>query len=396
MKQVFHIRMTMMALLVGTCAIVKVVFAQTPQELPYQIKEIPGVHKTVLLPPGPENPRNSEGDFIELRDGRVLFIYSHFTGGSSDHASAHLAGRVSNDRGLTWSDKDTLILANEGGFNVMSVSLLRLQQGSIGLFYIRKNSLQDCRPVMRVSSDEGQTWSEAIEIITDQVGYYVLNNDRVIQLKSGRLICPVALHNLPEYAEPDWKGLLMCYVSDDQGKTWRRNQSILKGEGPDRARITLQEPGVIELLDGRLMMWSRTDDGSQYLSWSKDQGETWSEPQPSQIQSPRSPASMERIPGRQELLMVWNNHANITDSLKNRRTPFHVAISKDEGKSWSTRLVLEDDSNGWYCYTAIEFVGDRVLLGHCAGDRRTGGLNSIQMSSFSIDQLDVSLPEADE
>ena len=188
----------------------------------------------------------------------------------------------------------------------------------------------------------------------------------------------------------------MCYVSDDQGKTWRRNQSILKGEGPDRARITLQEPGVIELLDGRLMMWSRTDDGSQYLSWSKDQGETWSEPQPSQIQSPRSPASMERIPGRQELLMVWNNHANITDSLKNRRTPFHVAISKDEGKSWSTRLVLEDDSNGWYCYTAIEFVGDRVLLGHCAGDRRTGGLNSIQMSSFSIDQLDVSLPEADE
>ncbi|MGJ7027585.1 hypothetical protein, partial [Petrimonas sulfuriphila] len=34
--------------------------------------------KTVLkLPPSSNNPRNSEGDFITLKDGRVLFVYSH-------------------------------------------------------------------------------------------------------------------------------------------------------------------------------------------------------------------------------------------------------------------------------------------------------------------------------
>ena len=354
---------------------------------PYQIKEIPGVRKEVLLPPGPGNPRNSEGDFIELRDGRVLFIYTHFTDGSSDHASAHLAGRYSSDGGLTWSKEDTIILSNEGRFNIMSVSLLRLSARDIALFYIRKNSHTDCRPLMRVSRDEARTWGEAVEVITDQIGYYVLNNDRVIKLKSGRLICPVALHHLPEYEKPDWQGVLMCYVSDDLGKTWRRNQSELRGARPDGSRVTLQEPGVIELLEGRLMMWARTDQGCQYLSWSNDQGETWTQPIPSSIQSPQSPATIEHLPGRSDLLMAWNDHTSIPESLKGRRTPFNVAVSHDEGNTWTKSLVLEDDPNGWYCYTAMDFVGDRVLLGHCAGDRRNGGLNSTQITSFDVTWL---------
>lgn len=354
------------------------------EEPSYQIKQISGVRKEVLLPPGPGNPRNSEGDFIELRDGRILFVYTHFTDGSSDHASAHLAGRFSSDGGLTWTKEDANILSNEGGFNIMSVSLLRLSNGDIALFYLRKNSLTDCRPLMRVSRDEARSWGEAVEVITDQVGYYVLNNDRVVQLSGGRLICPVALHHLPEYEKPDWKGVLMCYVSDDLGKTWRRNHSRLKGVRQDGTRVALQEPGVIELLDGRLMMWIRTDDGSQYLSWSKDRGETWSQPTASSIHSPQSPATIERIPGHSDLLMVWNDHADISDSLKARRTPFSVALSHDDGKTWTKSYALEDDPNGWYCYTALDFVGQRVLLGHCAGDRRNGGLNSTQMTSFDV------------
>ncbi len=46
------------------------------------------------------NPRNSEGDFINLKDGRILFVYSHYYGtSSSDHATAYLAGRYSDDGG---------------------------------------------------------------------------------------------------------------------------------------------------------------------------------------------------------------------------------------------------------------------------------------------------------
>ena len=294
------------------------------------------IHRNVLLPPGPDNPRNSEGDFVELKDGRVMFVYTHFTGGTSDHASAHLAARYSHDGGLTWTQDDDVVVANEGEFNVMSVSLLRLSTGDIGLFYMLKNSLEDCRPVMRVSRDEARTWSDPVEIITDQIGYYVLNNDRIVMTSGGRLLCPVALHNTPDYKEPDWDGILMCYFSDDLGRTWQRSTSTLQGFHTDGSRVLLQEPGVIELQDGRIMMWARTNSGSQYLSWSKDGGDTWTAPEPSSIMSPRSPASIERLPGRGELMMVWNDHATVTGEAKAWRTPLAVALSFDDGRTWQS------------------------------------------------------------
>ena len=166
----------------------------------------PTMQRVALLPPGPQNPRNSEGDFLLLRNGHVLLVYSRFTGGRGDHAEAHLASRRSADGGRSWTIEDEVVVPNEGGMNVMSVSLLRLADGRIGLFYMRKNSLQDCRPLMRLSDDEAQSWSDPVEIIPDaEIGYYVLNNDRVVQLPGGRLVVPVALHNRPGQEKPDRK-----------------------------------------------------------------------------------------------------------------------------------------------------------------------------------------------
>ena len=350
------------------------------QEPPYEMKVIAGVEKIRLLPPGPGNPRNSEGDFIRLKDGRVLFIYTRFTGGGSDHAVADLASRVSADGGRTWSDEDVIVVRPDGAGNVMSVSLLRLADGRIALFYLRKHSLTDCRPVLRISTDEAKTWSEPVTCI-DTVGYYVLNNDRAVQLKSGRIVLPVARHNTPEQGVFDRRGVISCYLSDDAGRTWRRSRTEQQGEGTD---TVLQEPGVIELKDGRLMMFCRTTHGSQYVAFSEDGGETWSSFAASEIKSPVSPATIERIPGTGDLLMAWNNHADVAPEYRGKRTPFHVALSRDEGKSWEKIRVLEDDPNGWYCYTAMTFIDGNVLLGHCAGDRRKGGLNVTQLTRFPM------------
>ncbi|MBW3599635.1 MAG: glycoside hydrolase [Planctomycetes bacterium] len=340
--------------------------------------EEPTVERVVLLPPGPDTPRNSEGDFVQLRDGRVMLVYTHFTGGGSDHAAAHLAARFSGDGGRTWSDEDVTVVPNEGGFNVMSVSLVRLESGEIALFYLRKNSLTDCRPVLRLSRDEGKSWSEPAVCI-DRVGYYVLNNDRAAQLASGRLVLPVARHNTPEQNKFDAAAVISCYLSDDRGRTWRESKTVQPGDG-----LTLQEPGVVELCDGRLMMFCRTPHGSQYVAYSSDEGETWTAPSPSNIISPLSPASIERIPTTGDLLLVWNNHKDIAEEYRGKRTPYNVAVSQDEGESWSSVKTLEDDPHGWYCYTAVEFLGEHVLLAHCAGDRRKGGLNTTQITRFPI------------
>lgn len=337
-----------------------------------------------LLPPGPGNPRNSEGAFIQLEDGRILFVYTHFTGGGADHAAAYLASRVSVDGGLTWSKQDELVVPNEGKQNVMSVSLLRVASGEIALFYLRKNAWDDCRPYMRLSADEAKTWGEP-RLCIQPGGYYVLNNDRVVRLRGGRLVMPVAKHT-----EPGGKfsphGVISCFLSDDSGRTWRQSASRLTGETP-KGRVVLQEPGVVELRDGRLMMFIRTNAGSQFRSFSKDGGETWTPPEPSNIISPLSPASIKRIPTTGDLLLVWNNHEGIDAARRGKRTPFNAAVSRDEGQTWEKVKTLEDDPGGWYCYTAIEFVGHRVLLAHCAGQQKTGGLNLTQITHFAVDWL---------
>lgn len=336
-------------------------------------KNVDAPSVVLQLHPGPDNPRNSEGDFIELKDGRILYIYSRFTGkSSSDFGSSDLAARWSEDGGKTWTGSDQIIVKNEAATNVMSVSLLRLKNGKIALFYARKNSIADCIPMMRTSDDEGKTWSEPTACITDHPGYYVLNNARVIQLPNGRLLVPVALHNTHHqnlsFEELEKKfnnyGILYCYYSDNDGKTWKRSSRVEIPEG-----IMAQEPGLIELKDGSVMMYIRTDTGMQYVSYSKNKGKTWGKGQPSNIPSPLSPATIMRDPATKKLVLIWNNFGEM--GLKyGKRTPYTIAVSENEGLTWKNIKTIHNDPEGYYCYTAARFIGNgKLFLSYCASKR---------------------------
>ena len=344
------------------------------------------IEKTLRLEPHDGNFRNSEGDFVWLKDGRLLFIYSYFTLGSHSENSGYLAGRFSSDSGKTWSSEDHLILENEAKLNIKSVSLLRLQDGSIALFYCRNNSNSDCIPMMRISTDETKSWSEPKSCIQSN-GFYALVNDRVIQLKSGRIIVPVALAQTTDDMKRNNLRVtdqIMCFFSDDNGENWKKSQHI-----PNPTNIILQEPGVVDLNNGSLLLYCRSNTGVQYYSYSNDHGENWSTAEPSSIRSPRSPASMQRIPSTGDLLLVWNDNYNYSHSLSGFRTPLNIAISRDEGKTWIYQKILEDDPMGWFCYIAIEFTANKVILAYSAGTRRgkSKKLATEQVTRVDIDWL---------
>jgi sialidase-1 len=324
----------------------------------------PNIEKELVLRLAPvtDNPRNSEGGFVTLKNGRILFIYSKYTGKSShDHASAYLASRYSDDEGKTWSKEDMKVVEKEGKMNVMSVSLLRLQNGNIALFYLRKNSEGDCIPLMRISKDETKTWGAPVECITDIKGYYVLNNDRVIQLKNGRLLMPVARHttfNQPRFKE---SADLFTYYSDDNGASWKRSAQV-----PNQNNIITQEPGVVALSDSRIEMYIRTDDGYQFVSYSGDKGQTWSAIEPWTLKSPLSPATVEVIPGTKKLLAVWNDKYAYRQSYRATRSPLTIGTSADDGKTWYNVSNIET-ADTRFCYTAIHFTKKHVLLAYCSG-----------------------------
>jgi Neuraminidase (sialidase) len=325
------------------------------------------------LEPSKANPRNSEGAFITLQDGRVVLMYTQFYGGAGDESPARIAAVHSGDKGATWSPPE-IAIENDGKQNIMSVSLLRLKSGKIALLYLVKNGLQDCRPVFRVSSDETKTWSPPRQIVAEP-DFFVVNNDRLVQLSSGRLIVPAAWHNNRD-GRFNAHAAARFFYSDDEGQSWQEAPGRL--DVPAAVRAGLQEPGIVELQDGSLLGWARTGNGSQYVFSSCDQGLHWSEPKPSEMKSPLSPASIKRL-ADSKLLAIYNDHSGQFEFVKNKRTPLISAISTDQGRTWTNRQLIESDKDGWYCYTAIHYLDDYVLLAYCAGDSKIGGLNRLRI-----------------
>ena len=326
-----------------------------------------------FLTHSPGNPRNSEGSFEKLKDGTVVFAYTRYNGNNyHDECSADICLIRSKDKGLTWSEPEILVKNTKQ--NVMSVSLLRLQDGRIGMVYLEKSmvgdsSWIDCRPYFTVSSDEMKSWSDRVDIASTPYFYMCCLNNCLIQLSSGRLICPGSYHRYKKSPSDYGRGIGLFFYSDDGGASWEQSPECCYP--PQWLNTGLQEPGVIELGENHLMAWFRTGSGCQYKSHSYDNGMSWTETIPApEFKSPPAPMTLKRNPANGDLYAIWNDYTP-TRSVRFEngimgRTPLVLGISSDNGKSWRHH-VIEDSPIHGFSYTAMFFNGDDLLLGYCCG-----------------------------
>jgi len=353
---------------------------------------------TLSLPPAAGNARNSEGAFYTLDNGAILFAYSKFIGDEwADDGKSAIAARVSEDEGETWSDDRVLFYTEDhNAKNIMSVSFLPMANGDIGIFYLVRMGWHDTRLHFRRSSDNGVSWGAARPCIPAP-GFFVTNNDRVIRLKSGRIIVPANLHRMKgfdtlEWSSCDLRGIPCVFYSDDDGDAWAEAASFCLPFLPE-SNAYMQETGVIEKLNGVLYAWMRTDVGRQYESYSIDEGLTWTMPAPSRFTSPNSPLSMKRAPDGGKLLAVWNPVPNYNGRKLSAsgwgRTPLVCAVSPDDGKTWGEYKVIEDDPDAGFCYTAIHFIkGNDVLLAYCSGGPETRAcLSKLTIRKINADEI---------
>lgn len=352
--------------------------------------------QVLFIPTGENNPRNGEGAFIRLNNGAIMFAYTEFTGSDSkdDDAKANIYALISYDEGETWSEKTLLFKRPENALNIMNTSFLRMENGDIGAFYIIKISDGTDRIVFTRSPDEGKSWSEPVNCLdcAERQDYYVINNDRVIRLKSGRILLPLARHTIFPDSDEFQPGVLCFVYSDDDGKSWTKTETEFVfpfKNNPDG----YQEPGLYELADGRIWCYIRTDTGFQYECFSSDNGITWTTPEPNLFFS--SPCSPMHVKDFADLtIAVFNpvpEHILRTQREDDfwGRTPYIIAVSTDKGKSFSREKLfyIEDDLTHGYCYPAIFDGGDYMLIAYYHSYNSDCCLNSTKMIKIHKDEI---------
>lgn len=339
------------------------------------------------LPPTEGNPRNSEGDFARLPDGGIMFAFTRYSGNTwDDHEDSTICAVYSRD-GSHFDTKNIKTLVRPGRFggrNSMSVSLRPNASGGISLYCLVKFDTTDVtkNPVRdeyyRIDSKDGYDFSGEATLCfpKSHKGYYAPNNCRVVTTSGGRIIIPVSEHkwyfNGEKHVIRD-SGEARFVYSDDGGKTWNEDVQILKFPD-DNDRNGLQEPGIVELPDGRLYGYFRTDADCQYESFSSDGGISWTEPRPSKFESPLSPMYISRNPYSGKYYAVWNPYKDDPESVEHPRfrntwgrTPLAIAES-DDGINYGEFQLVESDIHRGYCYPAVFYLSKtEALMSYCSG-----------------------------
>lgn len=242
----------------------------------------------------------------------------------------------STDGGRTWvtAGRFKMEWPLKGMVSDQGISFLRLKDGPLAVVLPRHvlGLHGGGVPAISFSRDDGATWSAAKMLVEPDDAYFVMN-DRLIQLKSGRLFLPVARKVGKHEGDQDES---LAMLSDDGGESWRLSQG--------RARLAtprgMQEPCAVELADGRVRLLARTGAGFIHTSLSADGGETWSAPEPTTLESPCSALTLRRAPdGR--LVCLYNHVKPLKEGAFFPRTPLVYATSSDDGATWSPPTVID-------------------------------------------------------
>lgn len=317
---------------------------------------------TTVAPSTPQWPRKSEGDAIELADGRILFAYMEFSGDGSDIAHTRIVAVESADGGSTWTNHRVLVVTEPGEMNIFSPNFLRGLDGSILFFFMRQVDVPDKAPsgtqIALKSTDEGRTFQPFAKFaVGEPLG---LCNAVAQRTNSGRILLPV-MHTT-KIGKEHWElyGQGAMLYSDDDGRSW--SQSSARVVLPMRG---VMEPHVEQAADGRIIMVMRTQLGSVFVSESHDDGITWSLPQTTGLTAPESCPVICKIPSTGDLLLIWNNSQyNPAVSHFGRRSPLTAAISRD-GRTWSNIRHIETDIRRAFSNPGCRFTRDgRAIINY--------------------------------
>ncbi|MAT14506.1 MAG: hypothetical protein CMJ46_04465 [Planctomyces sp.] len=346
----------------------------------------------VVCPWTPRHPRHDHQLIFPLGNGELMLVWCEYytigepksttagQGGIGDEVACQISAMNSVDDGRTWTNR-RVIQENNWKHNVKHPNLVRLSDNEVIFTYVGWDSPENRNVYLRRSIDNCQSFGEQVQI--SEPGWYCNNADRAIQLSTGRVILPAHGPYAEDYiGGSSYKGGNLhsfVWYSDDGFRTWKRSSDSMttKGRG-------CHEPTIVELKDGRLYCLLRNTNQKQYFSISEDGGGHWTEPTPTELISPESPAIVKRIPTTGDLLVIWNQVASRSNW---PRTPLTAVISRDEGETWSNFVDIDNRADFDAAYPSVTFHGNEALVAYYTRSTKWKRDSEVTLRIYDIDQF---------
>jgi len=360
--------------------------------------------RTVLYRPGDYNSAQYRiPGVITAKDGSLVAVTDKRKYNDGDlPQDIDVVCNRSLDGGKTWSEPYTIAQGtgvNQGFGDCALVrgagehELIAAFVGGVGLWNSTATNPQ--RSYVVRSLDDGQTWSEPVDV-TDYIfgancvvpahrnwrsSFFGSGNG--LRTSTGRIIFVAAIRENAQYSLNNY-----AFYSDDNGVTWQ-----LSG----RASVGGDEAKVVELNDGRILMSIRHADRRWY-NISSDGGATW-QSATSTWQDLVAPACNGDI-----IRYTSKNFGHDTNRLLHslpygtERRDVTVYVSYDEGQTWpahrcvvpfasaySSLCVLPDGTIGLYVEEEdTDFAGYQTVFYNFSLDWLTQGDDHFEPSSLPL------------
>ncbi len=364
------------------------------------------VHETELIFP-PESWHNHSSSVVELPNGDLFVSWFH---GSGERQSddVKIEGARWRKSSKTWSPR--FELADTPGFPDTNCVVWLDSQKRLWLLWptILANTWESALMKYRISTDYTQAegppkwdWQDNILLIpkrmeerTKEVFEKELKRPGPFGSWAARMIAlagdkqfsrlgwftrthPIELPNgrilVPLYSDGFSFGLMA--ISDDSGKSWHASEPIV-GFGNI-------QPSVVRKKNGELVAYMR-DNGPApkriMKSVSKDDGETWSPAEDTEIFNPGT--SVEAIVLRDgRWVMAYND-------LEKGRGSLAVSMSDDEGLTWKWKRNMQKGPGSYHYPSLIQGADGLLHLTYSEFETRDGKqLKAIRHVRFNLDWI---------
>jgi len=283
------------------------------------------------------------GPFVRLDEGTILTV--------EDTKSL-----ITTDEGKTWSEYEMFDHPEKYKIS-QERALLKTESGTIILAFMnlpdRRNwnwneEISDSPgailPTCTVRSlDGGRTWQDFQRLHKEHTGAI----RDMIETKNGNVVFPSMMmrHNPGHHT-------VLSYTSRNEGVTWERSNIIDLGGIGHHSGVT--EGTMEQMPDLSLKMLMRTNWGSFWETTSRDEGITWEDIKPTDIEASSAPGLMKRLASGR-LVLVWNQRFPEGEDTfpwsggdkqwsevraSNHRQELSIAFSDDDGESWTAPTVI--------------------------------------------------------